>query len=154
MSRQGFREVGGSGPINAVPYAYWAEFDTSVVGIYKKTKEDKYGKPNYYIQLTESLYLETNDKVRSKGKNKGKGFEDLNLKAGDTFVLNAAGDLDRRMAEIDLGQEVMVTLKGEGEITDEKHEYCGATFYEFEVLARDVEGGNSEPPTIKPNLGL
>jgi hypothetical protein len=152
MSRQGFREVGGSGPINAVPYAYWKDFDTSVVGIYKKTKEDKYGKPNYYITLTENFYLEVNDKVRSKGKNKGKGFEDLDLKAGDTFVLNAAGDLDRRMAEIDLGQEVMVTLKGKGEITDEKHEYCGAEFYEFEVLAREVDpSSNSEE---KPKLNL
>lgn len=152
MSRQGFREVGGGGPINAVPYAYWKDFDTSLVGIYKKTKEDKYSKPNYYITLTEDFYLETNDNVRKKGKNKGKGFKDLDLKAGDTFVLNAAGDLDRRMVDVEIGQEVMVTLKGKGEITDEKHEYCGADFYEFEVLARDVAEDNST--SEKPTLNL
>ena len=137
--RDGFREVGSSGPINAVPYRFWAEFGTNLVGIYKKVKDDRYGNPNYYIELTEDFYLETNDEVRKKGKNKGKGFEDLDLKAGQTFVLNSAGDLDRRMADVIIGQEVMVTLKGEGEITDEKHEYFGSNFFEFEVLARDVE---------------
>ena len=150
--KKGFRSVGASGPINAVPYKYWEEdeFPVSVAGILKKVSTDKFKKPNYHITLSEDIHIVTNDEKRTKGKNKGKGFEDLVLKAGEVIVLNAAGTLDPKMEEIDEGQEILVELEGMEEITDETHDYCGDMFYVFNVYAKDDSAEEEEVVEEKP----
>lgn len=153
MIKKGFRRVGGDGSkMNVLPFKYWEkdEFPVSVAGILKKVSTDKFKMPNYHIVLSEDIHIVANNLKRGKGKNKGKGYEDMELKAGETLVLNSCGTLDPQMEEIDEGQEILVELEGIEEITDEAHDYCGDEFYVFNVYAKDDSTDEEEEEEQTP----
>ncbi len=155
-SKKGFRKIGGSGPINAIPWKYWDEDEMPVAikGTFIKEGVDKYKKSNYHIKLSEAVTIITNDEVRKKGQNKGKGFDDLELKAGDVLVLNAAGTLDSQMKEVDEGEEIIVEVEGMDEITDESHDYYGDSFYVINVYAKGEDEEEEGEPAPKKRKRL
>ena len=126
-----FKTIGGSKIYRN--WNLWRE-DDYVLGRFKGTSKDGFGKDNYHVEI-----METNQEfdpdhhyLPTRGKNKGKKVFDTELKVGETISLNATGALTYKMDMVNKGEIVKIIYTGQGELP-EHHQYAGSTFHKVEV---------------------
>lgn len=106
-----FKQVLGSSS-----YKPWKEWETGeyLVGKFLSENEDKFGNPNYKVEVIES------------------NFEEGKPAVGASFTFNSSGSLKKAFEDIKVGQVVKVIYKGEDTIN--KGKFAGKKFHNMEVL--------------------
>lgn len=125
MSKFNFKKVNGQRS-----YKGWKEWSIGdfVVGSFEEEGEDKYGKPNYIINILEST------------------FEGENFQEGKTICLNSCGSLDHAMKKAAIGNVIQVEYMGQ--VMLEKGTYAGTLCHTVEVgiaASEEVIPGVSKP---------
>lgn len=105
-----YEQIGGAKVFR--PWVGWTEGDM-FEGRHTGTTEDNYGKTNWEF---ETIAVDFDEEVAvvtpKKGKNAGQEVEYAAPKAGDIFVLNSSGSLDKAMEKVDIGDKVKVIYEG------------------------------------------
>lgn len=101
-------------------WADWAEGDYVSGELLSVAVDPTYGKNVYGVKL-EGISLV--DPTTSNG---------VELKPGMTLGLNAAGGLDYRMKEVEVGDIVEIVYQGSGELPG-NHKYKGKPAHQFDV---------------------
>lgn len=110
-------------------YRPWKEWDENdiVVGKFLAQKEDDYGNPSWIIEIEEAMLK---DKKLSKSL------------VGQNLCLNSAGQLNKAMEQVSVGEIVQVEYMGTSTI--EKGKYKGKESHLMEVNVMVEEGEDAE----------
>lgn len=97
-------------------YKPWKQWEAGeyLVGKFVSESTDKFGNPNYKVEV-----IETN-------------FEENAPKAGEYLTLNSSGSLKKAFQDIEEGQVIKVIYKGED--TVKKGKFAGKVYHAMEVL--------------------
>jgi hypothetical protein len=121
-------------------YLQWKSWQVGdwVEGVLVGTVEDKYKKTNFQIQVTECSLADScqnaveDEKADAAKKKRAVKFTSLEVKPGDTLVLNSMGTLNFKMGNVSEGQSVKVTYLGT-EVLPDNHQYGGAESHQVDV---------------------
>ena len=112
------RRIGGARSYKA--WKDWSEGDY-IVGKYVGRSIDNYDKPNFHIELEE---VNLQEPVSSNGKD---------LVAGIILGLNAAGTLNEKMEELEIGAIVEIAYNGTETLPD-NHKFKGKDCHQIDVV--------------------
>ena len=102
-------------------YRAWKEWETGdyVIGTYKGSKTDSYGKPNWLLQVEDASFIDhkTAKKI-----------------VGQIIGLNSNGMLDKAMDGVEIGEIVQVTYNGTSEITEGKYKGKESHLVEVDIM--------------------
>lgn len=100
-------------------YKPWKQWEAGeyLVGKFVSESTDKFGNPNYKVEV-----IETN-------------FEENAPEAGEYLTLNSSGSLKKAFEDIEEGQIVKVIYKGEDTVATGK--FAGKAYHSMEVLVAD-----------------
>lgn len=121
-----YRKIVGGGKYLA--WKFWEEGDW-VEGKLIGTSEDKYNKTNYQIEVEDSdLAYSCENLVKDKDSK----VTSLEIKKGDTLILNSMGSLDYKMQSVEVGQTVKVTYKGVTKLPED-HKFKNKDSHQVDV---------------------
>ena len=105
-------------------YRKWSDWQEEdyVIGKYVKSGEDQYGNPSWSLTIYDA---EMSDKKFAKSI------------LEKTLILNSAGQLNKAMEEIELGEIVKVTYKGTSKIEKGKYKGKEAHLHDVEIMHED-----------------
>jgi len=112
-----------TGAKNYRPWSQWDEGDYVMGKLIEKIEEDRYGKPNYVLELEEGHF--GNKEAAKK------------LVIGKDFVLNSATLLDNVMEKVEIGSVVRVEYLGREIMT--KGAYKGKEAINLDIGVADAD---------------
>lgn len=131
-----YRKIVGGGKY--LPWKHWEPEDW-VEGRFLGTSTDQFDKTNYQIEVEDhELDYSLENFVKSpECKNKS-----LEIKKGDTLILNSMGSLDYKMQSVEVGQTVKVTYKGVTKLP-ENHKYKNKDSHQVDVEVAESDAARS-----------
>ncbi len=110
-------------------YRKWSEWETGdiMIGTYKGSQTDQFGKPNWLIEVVEAFLADKKDQKKL---------------IGQVLGLNSSGTVDRAMEDVEIGSMVQFTYNGL--VRMDGGPYKGKDKHDIEVDLVSEEGDDDE----------